>query len=54
MSRVIYEQSQEKPRKFEAIRCLDCKSFVSSKSEAMKKHRGHSVHYTTKDGQIDE
>ena len=50
MDSVIYEQSQEKPQRYDAIRCQDCKCFVSSRREAVKKHRGHALNYTDKQG----
>ena len=51
---IRYEESREKPRRYEAIRCLDCRVFLTSKNEAARKHKGHAVHYTDKEGNIDE
>jgi len=54
MPRWVYEQASEKPRRWEAIRCLDCKTFLGSKSEIRPKHIGHEVIYAHKDGTPDE
>lgn len=53
MSKIIYEQSKGEFKRYQAIKCFTCKTFLGSKSE-LKKHKGHSVHYATKSGEIDE
>lgn len=53
MSKVIYEQSKGEFKRYQAIKCFTCKTFLGSKSE-LKKHKGCDVHYTNRDGEIDE
>jgi hypothetical protein len=51
---IRYEQSTEKPRPFHAIRCEDCRVILFNKTEAVRRHRGHELHYIDKDGNQDD
>lgn len=56
MTRVRYDETynEPKPKRYWGIRCFDCKLTMFSKNEASRRHRGHELHYVTKEGEIDE
>lgn len=41
-------------KKYHKIHCFTCKKDILRKSELVRGHVGHSVHYVDKDGKIDE
>ena len=49
MRKIVYEESKPKLEKYEAIRCADCKTFLSGKRDCLK-HLGHDVFYSDKEG----
>lgn len=52
MPRVTFIQTDHKdaPKRHYGIKCLDCRQLLGSKSEAVKKHKGHEVRYLNADG----
>lgn len=52
--KVHYEEIKDKPKRYHAIKCLDCRRILGSKQEAVKSHKGHAVHYVNEAGEVDE
>jgi len=44
---------QPKLERYDKIKCFTCDQFLPGKA-ALKRHMGHSVHYTDKDGRIQD